>query len=167
MNWLSLPRLVVALTAVVLAEAAPAHAAKPAPSAAQAVRILVRPFYTPRYALATCSTASPRVDPRSVCPVTNRLQRRLKAPRHMGDGIPLCRCQNPPRTVRLERVTLSNGRMAHVTVWWDFGPGSYRSTFVVIQQSGGGWLVDDEYCAGRPYTSVYNGIAGATPCYHR
>ena len=37
-------------------------------------------------------------------------------------------------------------------------------TFVVRHQAGS-WLVDDEYCAGRPATSVYNGVAGQRPCF--
>lgn len=135
------------------------HAATPL----QAVRMVVRPYFVPGYTFANCTKLSPRVHPNLTCPETARLRRWLHVRRlPMGDsGLPFCRCQSGARTVQI-RLLESNGRVAHVNAWWDLGPGSFTDTFVVVRQ-GAGWLVDDEYCGGRPQTSVYTS-AGASPC---
>ena len=150
----------------------PAHAG----TARQAVTMALRP-YDPRnhgkYNFSNCTTLSPRLHPNLTCPETPRLLHYLLVRRlpRSESGLPFCRCQSGVDAVQVMPVRFNNGRVARVDARWDFGPaGSTPShtyatdTFVVLRQAGG-WLVDDEYCAGRPATSVYRGIAGQSPCY--
>ena len=156
----------------------PVHAATPL----QAVQIVLRPF-DPRnhgkYNFTNCTTLSPRSHPNLTCPETLRLRHYLSVRRlPIGDsGLPFCRCQSGPYSVRVGAVRYNNGRVARVDVRWDFGRArsspSQRmhstkamDTFVVLHEANI-WLVDDEYCAGRPATSVYQGVTGESPCYRR
>lgn len=164
-------RMLLAMPVLVLAVMPqvgyPAHARTAEGGAAtpvRAVRTLLRPYYISGYNFATCTKLSPRLHPNLTCPETPRLRHWLQVRRlpRAYSGPPFCRCQNPPRSIRL-RQTGNNGRIAHVNAVWNYGPNSFTDTFVVLHRAGG-WLVDDEYCAGRPGTSVYKGIAGQTPC---
>jgi hypothetical protein len=145
--------------------ARPVHAA----TALQAVRVMMRPYDMVGYNFTNCTTKSPRRNPGLTCPETPRLLHWLAVRRlPVGDsGLAFCRCQSPPRAVRVWQLD-NNGHMAHVAVRWMFGQaGSPRTistdTFVVLHRSIG-WLIDDEYCTGHPWTSVYRGAAGAAPC---
>lgn len=130
-------------------------------TALQAVQAVVRPYYLAGYSFANCSTRSPRTFPALTCPETPRLQRRLREWRGIDTGLAFCRCQSSPRTVRIWQVD-NNGRVAHVDVWWNLDGGAFTDTFVVLHTRRG-WLVDNEYCVGRPGTSVYL-RAGQEPC---
>jgi hypothetical protein len=129
----------------------------------QAVRIVVRPYIASGYNFANCTRLSPRLYPNLICPETARLRHWLRVRRlPVGSSdLPFCRCQSAARAVQLRQVD-NNGRVAHVNAAWNLGPGSFTDTFVVVHSSSG-WLVDDEYCAGRPRTSVYTS-AGAVQC---
>jgi hypothetical protein len=143
--------------------AGPAPKSPFAATALQAVRMVVRPYVTPGYNFANCTRLSPRLYPNLMCPETARLRHWLRV-RHLpmgSSGLPFCRCQSPARTVQL-RLLDNNGRVAHVNTYWNLDRSSFTDTFVVVYGSNG-WLVDDEYCAGRPGTSVYTS-AGAVPC---
>lgn len=187
MNRTKLPYIAIAyfaLTAALLVQSTSAAgsltASRPihAGTAMQAVKMVLRP-YDPRnhgkYNFSNCTTLSPRLYPNLTCPETPRLLHYLAFRRlPMNDsGLPFCRCQSGPYSVRLSTVRYNNGRVASVDVRWDFGPTrsspspkKATDTFVVLHEAGI-WLVDDEYCAGRPATSVYKGIAGQSPCYRR
>jgi hypothetical protein len=134
-----------------------------AATALQAVRMVVRPYVTPGYNFANCTRLSPRLYPNLICPETARLRHWLRVRRlPMGSsGLPFCRCQSAPRTVQVWLLD-NNSRVAHVNTYWNLDRSSFTDTFVVVHGSNG-WLVDDEYCAGRPGTSVYTS-AGAVPC---
>ena len=126
-------------------------------SPVSAVQATVRGYYDPRYNMLTCSTELPmhRLTAYSTCPMTSRLRRLLNHPPYRAGGLPFSRSQSGPRTVRVWQHS-SNGGTAYVNAWWDFGPQSFTTTFVLRHQ-GGAWLIDDEYCAGRPSTSIYRG----------
>lgn len=149
------------------AQARPVHAS----SARQAVRIILRPYVTPGYNFSNCTRQSPRRTPSLTCPETARLRRWLRVRRLPPDdsGLPFCRCQSSPRTARIVDVHRLNRTLTRVDVRWDFGANRSShlyatDTFVVVHRPDG-WLIDDEYCSGRPRTSVYEGVAGETPCY--
>jgi hypothetical protein len=129
----------------------------------QAVRIVVRPYVAPGYNFANCTKLSPRLYPKLICPETTRLRHWIQVRRLPvgSSGLPFCRCQSAARAVQLRSLD-NNGRTAHINASWNLGPGSFTDTFVIVHGNSG-WLVDDEYCAGRPRTSVY-GKAGAIPC---
>ena len=128
-----------------------------------AVLAVVRPYYVPGYSLANCSRSSPRLHPGIECPETARLRHWLRVRRlpMQESSLPFCRCQSGPRTTRIRQVA-NTGRVARVNVWWDRGVASFTDTFVVVRGPAG-WAVDDEYCLGRPATSVYT-KAGSAPC---
>lgn len=128
----------------------------------RAVERLTRPYDTPGYNMATCSRVRPRQTNAPSCPETPRLRARLERPRGPDTGLAFCRCQSAPRSIRL-KVVRKQGRTAWVNAWWDLGSASFVDTFVV-KQTARGWLVDDEYCAGRPRTTIY-GRAGLLPCH--
>jgi hypothetical protein len=101
----------------------------------------------PAVAPLTYASCDDRVD--RECPITPRLESRLADP-----SVRLCRCQNTSTTREIEalrgrrsdgggfvRVTLFNGGLSH--------------DLVVVRGPDGEWLVDDEYCADRPDTSIY------------
>ena len=134
-----------------------------AATASRAVLAVVRPYFVPGYSMANCSKRSPRLLPTVVCPETARLRHWLQVRRlpMQESSLPFCRCQSGPRTVRIWQVS-NNGRLARVNAWWDRGNVSFTDTFVVLRGPTG-WEVDDEYCMGRPATSVYS-RAGSVPC---
>lgn len=125
----------------------------------QAVLALVRPFSTPGTTQGACDALGGQV---AACPVTPRLRYRLQHPvRYQENGNLVCRCQNPPRSVRSTQRD-RNPFVAHVDTRWVYGASrAYTITFVVARQDDG-WRVDDAYCAGRPQSSIYNPPAG--PC---
>lgn len=152
--------LSVALCAALLASQA--HAATVAVrTPVEAVRAVVRPYYVPGYNFANCTARSPRLYPLLTCPETARLRRRLGRHRLPFSGLPFCRCQSGPRTVRL-RLISNHGGVARVDARWEMGPTSFTDTFMVVRRAAG-WLVDDEYCLNRPATSVYT-ARGDAPC---
>jgi hypothetical protein len=86
--------------------------------------------------------------PDGQCPVTERLQARIADP-----NVLLCRCQNGSSTRVIEPLPVrldDGGGIVRVTMW----EGSTSFDLVVVPTDGG-WLVDDEYCAGRPDTSIH------------
>ena len=155
----------LALSAVLPAttHAGPTPKSPDAATPARAVRIVVRPYVVPGYNFANCTKFSPRLYPNLICPETARLRHWLQVRRlPMGfSGLAFCRCQSAARAVQL-RLLNNSGRIAHVNAWWNLDRNSFTDTFAVVHGSSG-WLVDDEYCAGRPGTSVYT-RAGAVPC---
>lgn len=101
--------------------------------------------------------------PQSGCPVTGRLERRLRQNPTSGRGggaDPICRCQNVPTRLDFNVLKKSSGRDV-IKVVWIFGTSNPTHIpnpaidFVVVRQ-GGSWLVDDTYCGGYPSTSIYN-----------
>ena len=123
--------------------AAPARPATPV----AAVSLLVNGH------LAACTDPA-GWSPAKGCPITVRLQRRLRQHPTEGRGggaDPICRCQNTAPI----RITLhdAKGKVAHVNVRWAFQP-PLTITFTAVRQ-GKIWLVDDTYCAGKPSTSIY------------
>jgi hypothetical protein len=124
-------------------------------TAMQAVSAVVRPFY--RGVTGTCSPETGMV---FTCPITLRLPRYLAEP--SASTVTFCRCQNPPTGTRSRQID-NTGRVAHVSVDWYYGGriALFSTTFVVLHGRMG-WLVDDQDCAGRPGTSIYNPRAG--PC---
>ncbi|GAC1522971.1 MAG: hypothetical protein NVS2B16_31050 [Chloroflexota bacterium] len=130
-----------------------------ATTALRAVRVVVHPYFVAGYNFSNCTRRSPRLYPSLTCPETARLRRRLESRRPI-EGLPFCRCESGPKTVRVWQIS-NDGRVALVNAYWNLGPGSFTGTFVVRWNNG--WLVDDEYCAGRPATTIY-GSRGAVPC---
>lgn len=128
-----------------------------AASPVSAVQVTVRGYYDPRYSMYTCSTEPPRhrLAAYETCPMTSRLRRLLNHPPYRAGGLPFSRSQSAPRTVRVWQRS-SNGRTVYVNAQWDFGAQSFITTFVV-EHRGSAWLIDDEYCAGHPSTSIYRG----------
>jgi hypothetical protein len=110
----------------------------------QAVLALVPPFSTQGPALGTCNALGGQV---AACPVTARLRYRLQHPvRPQENGNLICRCQNPPRGMRVAR-TDRNPFVAHVNTRWVFGASrAYTITFVVARQDAG-WRVGNTYCS--------------------
>jgi hypothetical protein len=89
------------------------------------------------------------------CPFTERLQARVADP-----NVDMCRCQNSSTTREIEPLQgrrSDGGGIVRVSVF----NGGLVHDLVVVRSPDGGWLVDDEYCAGRPDTSIYE-YAG--PC---
>jgi hypothetical protein len=117
----------------------------------RAVMALIAPFYSPAAGHNACNALTGRG---GTCPVTPRLLYRLEHPmRFKENGNLVCRCQNPPRSVRWAQVD-DNGFVAHVNVRWVYlAANSYTITFVVARQDDG-WRVDDASCAGDPRTSI-------------
>ncbi len=89
------------------------------------------------------------------CPVTQRLEQRLRSSPTGGSGAgadPVCRCQNLPATVTVTLET-PGGTSALVRASFGFSGSPYDVRFVVVSQ-GGRWFVDDSYCAD-PSSSIY------------
>ena len=89
-----------------------------------------------------------------VCPVTSRLKARLA-----DADVLLCRCQNGSATREIDVLPdrlEDGGGVVRVTMW----EGNWGFDLVVVPVDGV-WLVDDQRCAGRPETSIYD-YAG--PC---
>ena len=102
--------------------------------------------------------------PYTACPITPRLLQRVQYILAISAQTyplnPLCRCQSG-RVATTYQVVSNNGARAVVNT---IAPAGYtgRLTFVVLRL-GGGWLVDDTYCTGLPYTDIYRQIR-PTPC---
>ncbi len=87
------------------------------------------------------------------CPITDHLRLRLASP-----GVILCRCQNSSNRRDIEALagrSQDGGGVVRVTMFLD------TSYDLVVVRDGGEWLVDDEYCAGQPATSIYQ---DSRPC---
>ncbi len=124
-----------------------------------AVQATVIGYYSPKYIPLTCSTQSPRaVGVWVTCPFTARFRLHVA---HR--GVQLCPEQFGPRTVKLHTVRIK-GATALIDARWDMGPQmSYVSTFVVVHVKRS-WLVDNEYLAGKPSSSIDNRGA-KQPCH--
>jgi hypothetical protein len=153
-------RCALGLTLIAVASLTPRPAGASAQVAAglatpvQAVAVLLESFYRP-LAQSTCQAITGRY---AHCRITARLRYRLQHPdRVPGTVNPLCRCQNFIPAIRWAQVD-NNGFVAHVNTLW---PPTLAITFVVARQDDG-WVVDDNYCAGRPATSLYHIPIG--PC---
>ncbi|TMD09672.1 MAG: hypothetical protein E6J01_01205 [Chloroflexi bacterium] len=84
----------------------------------------------------------------SRCPYTARLKARLAQP-----GITLCPCPNPEFSMDVTATPSQTGGVAHVVL--GSGPQAIKVDLVIIQ-TGGKLLVDDELCTGGgPSTSIY------------
>jgi hypothetical protein len=84
----------------------------------------------------------------SPCPLTDRLKQRLTQAK-----ITLCPCQNPASSLDVTATPTQTGGVAHVLL--GFGARQIRLDLVIVQ-SGGQLLVDDEICTGGgPSTSIY------------
>jgi hypothetical protein len=89
------------------------------------------------------------------CPVTDRLRQRLDS----DSFVRLCRCQNASDTREIEPLVErldDGGGIVRVTLYE-----ANTSYDLVVIAGAAGWLLDDQYCAGRPETSIY---ADASPC---
>jgi hypothetical protein len=83
----------------------------------------------------------------SQCPVTDRLKTRL-----MQANLTLCRCQNPALSFDATAAPTQTGGVAHVIL----GDQLPVKMDLVIVQTAGKLLVDDEICTGGgPSTSIY------------
>ncbi|HZG68693.1 MAG TPA: hypothetical protein VEZ12_18250, partial [Herpetosiphonaceae bacterium] len=127
----------------------------------EAVETLIKPFHTPGNIPDACNALTGQV---RACPVTERLRNRLEQSNQPGEtGNLVSRSQNPPQGLGFMVVENTQDRVL-LNVRWTSGLQaelSYTITFVV-QGQGGGWLVDDAYCAGQPETSVHTPPVG--PC---
>jgi hypothetical protein len=89
----------------------------------------------------------------SQCPVTDRLKTRL-----MQANLTLCRCQNPALSFDATAAPTQTGGVAHVIL----GDQLPVKMDLLIVQTAGKLLVDDEICTGgAPSTSIY---VTAAPC---
>jgi hypothetical protein len=90
------------------------------------------------------------------CPVTQRLEQRLRANPtggSAGGADPICRCQNVPATVPVTLET-PGGTSALVRASFAFSASPPDDVRFVVLSQGGRWFVDDTYCAD-PSTSIY------------
>lgn len=89
------------------------------------------------------------------CPLTARLRQRVDS----DSFVNLCRCQNASGTREIEPLSerLEDGGGIVRVVLYE-GNTSYD---LVVVADDSGWLLDDQYCSGRPETSIY---AGMTLC---
>ena len=86
----------------------------------------------------------------SGCPYTERLKARLAELRDT-----LLRAQNPSQTLDITaEVTGPDSGVAHVTLF-----GGRQKMDLSVVRAGGRVLIDDEVCAGRPETSIYQPLA--------
>jgi len=84
----------------------------------------------------------------SRCPYTPRLKARLAQAR-----MTLCPCPNPEFSLDVTATPSQTGGVAHVVL--GSGPQAIKVDLVIVQ-SGGKLLVDDELCTGgSPSTSIY------------
>ena len=82
----------------------------------------------------------------SACPYSDRLKSRLAELRDT-----LLRAQNPSQTLEVTaELTGPSTGVAHVTLF-----GGRQKLDLAVVSAGGRVLVDDEICAGRPGTSIY------------
>lgn len=138
---------------------APASAASAGGATPIAAVVAVFGAFSGAPAQANCAPVSGRV---AGCPITARLRYRLEHASENGNI--LCRCQNPPRTIRWA-LQDANPFVAHVATRWYYGPTTGRPAYtliVTVAREADGWKVDESTCAGRPATSIYQPPAG--PC---
>lgn len=151
-----LPRLratALVLPLLALVTALPANAAR-ASSPVAAVR-------------AVDSTSLPRTGCNPItgklaaCPITDHLRAQLKRDLQWqrvhtrgGNGNAFCRCQNPPRSANYRLMSKTPTRALVQTVQ-HYGADTFALTWVVLKGNAG-WLVEDNYCSGRPGTSLYS-----------
>jgi hypothetical protein len=106
--------------------------------------VLAEAIYPGDTAFASCDIGGNTAN----CPVTERLADTLKDPNTL-----LCRCQNGSTTREIavipERLP-DGGGIVRVSMW----EGRVRFDLVVVHE-GDEWLVDDQYCSGRPETSIH------------
>jgi hypothetical protein len=108
----------------------------------------------------------------STCPVTKRLWKRVnrfnsyEAHFVAGTYAWVCRCQSYSPKVIFRVVRRMPGRLlVHVNGAPPWPP--YPLTFVVIRRDGG-WLVANQFCAGRPQTTIYaRNFGGVCPAHGR
>jgi hypothetical protein len=110
-----------------------------------------------------CYQGNPQWSRSAGCPVTSRLERRLRqnpTEGKAGGADPICRCQNVPSRLDFHVIQKSNERDL-INVIWPWQPNKAVITFAVVNVSGQ-WLIEDMYCAGYPGTSIYS--TPVTPC---
>ena len=131
---------------------APTATALPAPSVAElnAVVEQVFPAIPSGVAYGYCG---PNQASREACPYSTRLKARLSTLTSAN----FCRCQNGSSTREYTVQPSPTGGRATVT---QFG-GSQVLELTIIREAGR-LVVDDQVCAGRPATSIYNDPVG--PC---
>lgn len=128
--------------------------ASPSPSVAPAELVAVAkvtfPFVAQYNYYAVCGVTG---DP-SQCPYTDRLKARLAAAK-----LTLCRCQNPAASLDVTATPTQTGGVAHVVLGYGFQP---LKMDLVMVNTGGNLLVDDELCTGGgASTSIY---VSSGPC---
>jgi hypothetical protein len=104
-----------------------------------------------------CYQGNPQWSQAAGCPVTTRLQQRLRqnpTSGSRGGADPICRCQNVPSRLDFRVIQKSNQHDL-INVIWPWRPNKAVITFAVVNKSGE-WFVDDMYCAGYPGTSIYS-----------
>jgi hypothetical protein len=131
--------------------ASPAPITVGAPTPVDAVR-MVLPLGGPSACEPRQSVQSQMWSISDGCPVTQRLQERLRAVDPHAD--PICRCQN---SFQVQTALLSqSSAAAQVKATFGFGgSSSYGIVFAVVHQDGR-WLVDDTTCQNGPSRSIYN-----------
>ena len=86
------------------------------------------------------------------CPVTQRLQQRLRTIDLHAD--PICRCQN---SFQVQTALLAqSSAAAQVKVTFGFGGSSSSGIIFAVLYQDGRWLVDDTTCPSGPSRSIYN-----------
>ncbi len=126
--------------------------ALPAPSVAE-LNALVEQVFPAIPSGAAYGYCGPNQASRDACPYSARLKARLNALTSAN----FCRCQNGSSTREFTVQPSSTGGRATVT---QFG-GSQVLELIIIREAGR-LVVDDQLCAGRPATSIYNDPVG--PC---
>ena len=127
-----------------------------APTALLAVQVITKPLLG-HMIRRSCDTVRGTL---SGCPMTDRFRRAIDLKTRKVNANLVCRCQNIASKVTY-RVMSNNGKKAGVNVAFFFGSKlAYTITFVTIHKMTG-WYVSDEYCAGRPATSIYRNVG---PC---
>jgi hypothetical protein len=108
-----------------------------------AVAKIIFPYFPQYYYYAVCGANSDL----SNCPVTERLKTRL-----MQAHLTLCRCQNPALSFDVTAAPTQTGGVAHVILGDQFPV----KMDLIIVQTDGKLLVDDEICTGGgSSTSIY------------
>lgn len=127
-----------------------------AASPSQTVWLLVSPFLAGPTGKASCDPVTGKT---ATCPLTSRARAQFNKASQQANAF--CRCQNTPTKITLGKTRLK-GTSAQVDTNWFFGGKlAYRLTWVTVHR-GGKWLVNDQFCTGRPKTTVYKLPAG--PC---
>jgi hypothetical protein len=121
-------------------------APSPTPGSADLVAVAKVIFpYFPQYNYYSVCGANGDL---SQCPVTDRLKTRLTQ-----SNLTLCRCNNPSLSLGVTATLTQTGGAAHVVLGDE--PLAAKMDLVIVQ-TGGKLLVDDEVCTGRDAsTSIY------------